>query len=163
MMSTHRIHNALMTAGIATAVTSVAAVLLSKLQTGRAAAGLNATSHIVWGDAAGRVNGPDYKHTAVGAALNAGAMASWAAVHELLPRARSPVAAVAKGALVSALAYITDYYVVPKRLTPGFEKRFTPGAMLAMYGALAGALGAGELVAARREAARAIAEPAGNA
>lgn len=149
-MPLNLVRNALVTAGIATAVTSAAALLLSKLQTGRAAAGLNATSHIIWGDSAGRVDAPDFKHTAVGAVLNAGAMASWAAVHELLPRARWPVAAIAKGALVSALAYVTDYYVVPKRLTPGFEKRFTAGAMLVMYSALAAALAAGESAATRR-------------
>jgi hypothetical protein len=153
-MSTNRVRNALVTAAIATGVTSVTALLLSKVLTGRAAAGLNATSHIVWGDSAGRVKAPDFKHTAVGAALNAGAMASWAAVHELLPRARSPLAALSKGALVSALAYLTDYYVVPKRLTPGFEKHFTPGGMLLMYGALAGALGAGEALAAAEDSAR---------
>lgn len=150
-MSSNCVRNAMMTAGLATAVTTAAALFLSKLQTGRAAAGLNAISHIAWGDSAARVNAPDFKHTAVGAVLNAGAMGGWAAVHELLPRARSPLAAIAKGTLVSALAYLTDYYVVPKRLTPGFEKRFGPGAMLAMYGALAGALGAGEALAVRGE------------
>ena len=146
-MSTNRARNVLVTAALASAVTSVTALLLSKVLTGRAAAGLNATSHIVWGDSAGRVKATDFKHTAVGAALHVGAMAGWAAVHELMPRARWPLAAVSKGALVSALAYLVDYYVVPKRLTPGFEKHFTPGGMMLMYGALAGALGVGEVVA----------------
>lgn len=149
-MTRSKWHGALVTAGIATAVTSVAALLLSKLQTGRAAAGLNATSHIVWGDSAARADAFDVTHTALGATLNAGAMAAWAVVHELLPNARTPLGALAKGALVSAGAYITDYYVVPKRLTPGFEKRLTPSGMLAMYGALAAALGAREALAASR-------------
>lgn len=142
------LRNVLVTAAISTAVTSALALLVSKLQTGHAAAGLNATSHIAWGKSATRVNRPDLEHTVVGAVLNAGAMAAWAAVHEMLPRARSPLAAVAKGALVSAGAYLTDYYVVPKRLTPGFEHRFSSLGMLAMYAALAGALGAGEALAA---------------
>lgn len=143
------LRNVLVTATISTAVTSAFALLISKLQTGHTAAGLNATSHIAWGNSATRANEPDLKHTALGAALNAGAMASWAVVHELLPRSRSTWGAVAKGALISAGAYLTDYYVVPKRLTPGFEHRFSSLGMLAMYAALAGALGAGEALAAR--------------
>jgi hypothetical protein len=149
-MRANQVHSALMTAGIATAVTSAVALVISKLQTGHASAGLNATSHIAWGDSAALANVPDFKHTAVGAALNTGAMGAWAIVHELLPRARSPLGALAKGALISAAAYVTDYYLVPKRLTPGFEKRFTAGGMLAMYAALAVAFGAGEALSTRR-------------
>jgi hypothetical protein len=41
------------------------------------------------------------------------------------------------GGLVSALAYVTDYYVVPKRLTPGYELRLRPCALAGIYLALA--------------------------
>lgn len=139
----------LVTTGVATAVTTGAALLVSKLETGRAPAGLNATSHIVWGDGAARVDTLDVEHTFLGGVLNAGAMASWALVQELLPRARSPLGAFAKGVLVSALAYVVDYYVVPKRLTPGFEKRFSATGMWGMYAALAAALGGGAVLVER--------------
>jgi hypothetical protein len=76
-------------------------------------------------------------------------MGAWAFINEVLPRAHTPLAAVAKGAFVSALAYVTDYFVVPKRLTPGFEKRLSPAGMLTMYGSLAGALALGEWLARR--------------
>lgn len=142
--------NVLVSAGVATAVTTGAALLVSRWQTGRAPAALNATSHIVWGDKAATVDELDWAHTTLGGLLNAGAMAAWAAVAELLPRARTPLAALAKGTLVSALAYVTDYYVVPKRLTPGFEKRLSARGLGIMYGALAGGLGLGECLAARR-------------
>lgn len=140
----------LVTAGVATAVTTGAALLISQAQTKHAAAALNATSHIVWGDEAAKVDDLDWDHTVLGGLLNAGAMGAWAIVQEaLLPRARTVWGAAAKGVLVSGLAYVTDYYVVPKRLTPGFEKRLSSKGMLLMYAALAGALGVGELLANR--------------
>ncbi len=99
--------------------------LLSKRDTGRPAAAVNAISHIVWGDDAAKHDDVDVKHTAVGAWLNAGAMLSWAVVGELLPRPRSLLGAARNGVLLSGLAYVTDYYVVPRRLNPGFEQRLS--------------------------------------
>jgi hypothetical protein len=139
------------TAAAATIATTAAGMLLSFLETRKPAAGLNAVSHILWGDEAARVDRFDVQHTLAGGVLNAGAMASWAAVNEMLPRARGTGSAIAKGALVSALAYLVDYYVVPKRLTPGFEKRFSPPAMLALYATLAAGLALGEHLAAERQ------------
>lgn len=138
------------TAAVATIATTAAGMLLSVIETRKPAAGLNAVSHILWGDKAARVDHFDVQHTLAGGVLNASAMASWAAVNELLPRAHRPTSALAKGALVSALAYLVDYYVVPKRLTPGFEKRFSPPAMLALYTTLAAALALGEHLESRR-------------
>lgn len=146
--------DALLGAAVTTAATTAAALLVSRAQAGHAAAGLNATSHILWGDRAARVNRADLKHTASGALLNAGAMLAWSTVHQLLPRARAVPSALAKGAFVSALAYVTDYFVVPKRLTPGFEKRFDTGGLATIYGVLAGALALGSLLALRRTAQR---------
>jgi len=132
-------------------------LLISQAQTRHAAAALNATSHIVWGEEAARVDALDWDHTVLGGLLNAGAMGAWALVQEaLLPRARTAWGAAAKGVLVSGLAYATDYYVVPKRLTPGFEKRLTSGGMWLMYAALAGALGVGELLASKSQRAALI-------
>jgi hypothetical protein len=50
---------------------------------------------------------------------------------------------LAAGAATSAIAYVADYHVVPKRFTPGFEKRLSGGALATVYGVLALALGAG--------------------
>lgn len=140
----HRRESTLSTAAVATAATSIAGVILSKLDTGRPAAGFNATSHIVWGDRAAEVSEPDASHTLVGLLLNAGAMWSWAAVYRLLPRADRLATRLAKAAAVSALAYVTDYHVVPKRLTPGFEKRLKPRSLAVIYGVLAASLAVGD-------------------
>ena len=142
--------NALATAGLTTAATTLAALVVSKLETGSAAAGLNATSHILWGDEAAHVDGFEPKYTVVGGLLNAGAMLAWSVMHEALPRPRGTIAEVAKGLLTSGVAYLTDYRVVPARLTPGFEKRFSPRGMAWMYGVLGAAFGLAGLVAARR-------------
>jgi hypothetical protein len=141
--------NVATTASIATTATTAAALFISKAETNHVAAALNATSHILWGDKAAKHDNADLEHTFVGGALNASAMSAWAFVNEVLPRARTPLGAVAKGAIVSALAYVTDYLIVPKRLTPGFEKRLSPTGMLTMYGTLAGALAVGEWLARR--------------
>jgi hypothetical protein len=131
-------------AAVCAVATTAAAALLSKLQTRRSAAALNATSHIVWGKRAFRVDAPDVKHTLVGALLNGGAMIAWSAVYELLPAPRSAYGRFVKAAGVTAASYVTDYYIVPKRLTPGFEARLTPAALGLVYAAL----GAGFLSAA---------------
>jgi len=129
----------------AAAATTATASILSKLQTGRAASALNATSHIVWGKRAFRVDAADRKHTLVGVALNAGAMLAWCTVYELLPEPRSLPARLVKAAGVSVASYVTDYHVVPKRLTPGFEERLSRHGLAAVYVAL----GAGLLLAPR--------------
>lgn len=158
-----RIKHVMKAANIATVATTMITGFLGKKETGSAAAPLNATSHILWGDKAAGKDGVDGKHTAVGAGLNAAAMYGWSAVLEgvfgkWVRRAeQSGGSALARaavaGASVSVLAYVTDYYVVPKRLTPGFEKRLSPAALATTYGILAASLAAGALWANRSEAA----------
>jgi hypothetical protein len=42
---------------------------------------------------------------------------------------------------------VTDYYLVPKRLTPGFEKRLSGKSLATVYALLAIGLAASELIA----------------
>lgn len=162
MFMPRRLKHVMKAANIATLSTTLITSLLGKKETGSAAAPLNATSHILWGDEAATKDQVDAKHTAVGAGLNAAAMYAWSAVFEgvfgkWVRRADSaggsPIArAAVAGASVSALAYVTDYFLVPKRLTPGFEKRLSPMALATTYGILAASLAAGALWANRAEA-----------
>lgn len=130
-----------------TVATTALTAWLGKRETGSAAAPFNATSHIVHGEEAVRHDEPSAKYTLTGVLLNAGAMAAWSGIQELAfgrwARKGTPARALASGAATSVLAYVTDYYVVPKRLTPGFEKRLSKKAMLATYVGLALALAAG--------------------
>src|SRR5690606_37895729 len=84
------------------------------------------------------------KYTGVGAAANYGASVFWALFYELVARRahRTRSGALLDGALVSAAAYVTDYHLVPRRLTPGFELRLPGGALACLYAALAVGLSA---------------------
>ncbi len=135
------------TATIATVATTLTSALLGQRELGHPAAPLNATSHIVWGDEAATHDGFDVKHTVVGAAINASAMVAWALVAEAAfgqwARRGSSLRPLAAGAAVSALAYVTDYHAVPRRLTPGFEMRLSGAALGVTYGVLALAMAGG--------------------
>lgn len=122
----------------AAAVASVASIA-GRRRTGSYAAALNATSHVVWGEQAAMRNAPSLKYTAIGYVANHGASIFWAMFYELLGwrGKRTPARALTDGALVAATAYVVDYHVVPKRFTPGFEKRLPNSALAAVYAALA--------------------------
>jgi hypothetical protein len=145
MTSPFSLRQVLTTAAISTAVTSLAAAVLSRKETAHVSAGLNATSHIVSGKSAFEADDTDARHTLVGWLLNAGAMLAWSGVYELLPAPHGRGGALVKGAIVSALAYVTDYHVVPSRFTPGFEQRLSPAALSLIYASFAAALSASDL------------------
>ena len=53
-------------------------------------------------------------------------------------------------AAVTAGAYLIDYYLIPKRFTPGFEKRLSGKSLAAVFVALAMGLAARDLKRAAR-------------
>jgi hypothetical protein len=119
----------------------LAAAVCGKIETGRAGAALNAVSHITWGKEALASDELSWKYTAIGIALNAAANTLWAALYEMFfgreAAKRDLTRALGGGAVVSAIAYFTDFHVVPARLTPGFEKRLSKRRVLAIYTVLA--------------------------
>jgi hypothetical protein len=133
------VSRALVSGTIAAAAVTLVASLASRRATGSSAAALNASSHFLWGERAGRENAYSVKYTATGFTANFGASVFWALFYEAIGmgRRRSPARALLEGALVSAAAYVTDYHVVPKRLTPGFEMRVPRAALAGVYAALA--------------------------
>lgn len=137
----------LASAGVATAATIAATLWLGRKETGSAVAPINATSHIAWGDEAAMHNEVDAKHTLVGGFLHLGAMAAWGFVHDLLwgrwITKGSSARSVAAGMATSSIALITDYALVPKRLTPGFEKRLSKPSLAIIYCVLALGLAVG--------------------
>lgn len=146
--------NTLLTGEIATLATTAAASLFSKAEGKTAARPINAVSHIAWGDGATRRSEPSVKYTLTGALLNAAAVTGWGLVQEvLLGRIvkKSVPRAIAAGATVSGLAYVTDYHVVPKRLTPGFEETLTKKSLTGLYAVLAVSLAVGALLASRED------------
>ena len=142
---------------IATLTTTAAIVIVGHQRDESAWAPLNAVSHILWGDEAATHTERSLTYTASGAALNASAMMSWGAVYaallRMMPR-RTPAAAIGVGVATAALAYVIDYHLVPRRFTPGFEKRLTGGEMTWVYAALAIGLAAGAVATAPASALR---------
>ena len=129
---------ALVSGSLAAAAVTLVASWASRRFTGSYASALNATSHLLWGDRAQLKNSYSMKYTGVGLAANYGASVLWAALYEALGRGkrRSVIRALGDGALTSAVAYLVDYHLVPRRLTPGFELRLPDRALTAIYTAL---------------------------
>ena len=133
----------LLTGGTVAIVSAITAASWSRLERGRATAPLNAISHIAWGGEPPAEAGPAGVSLATGLALHAGASLFWATPFELVfgrMARRSVGAAWLGGAIVSALAYVTDYYVVSRRFRPGYEAYLSPRGLFAVYAALAGGL-----------------------
>ena len=133
----------------ATAASVVALALVAKVGCTGALQPLNATSHWLNGEAAACERRPGWRTTGVGLATHLAATAFWAAIYEgWLQRGRSPAAVVGKALAMAGVAALVDYRATPKRFTPGWELVLTPGAITAVYLAMA----AGFAAAARHRA-----------
>ncbi|HEX5056440.1 MAG TPA: hypothetical protein VFX02_08070 [Gammaproteobacteria bacterium] len=130
------ITRALVSGTTAAAMASIVAAIAGRRNAGSYAAPINATSHIVWGDEAGRQDSPSFKYTATGALLNYGGSIFWASLYEgLVGKYPAPGKALARSALITTAAYITDYRIVSRRFTPGFERRLRGKFLALIYGA----------------------------
>ena len=116
--------------------------LIGKLTMGRAVTPLNAISHILWGNKSAREHNWSMKYTGSGLILNQLACLFWAGCYEAMTDSRRP-ARFSTAAAVSTIAYLTDYHVVPRRFTPGFELLFPRRMFPWLYAALAASLVAG--------------------
>jgi hypothetical protein len=161
---------------------AAAASLAGKREDDHYAAPLNATSHIIWGDEAAHQDKPSLKYTLTGFLLNHASAIFWALFYEkLLGRGESRedqgwrrpknwneggrgrqkessgeplLKPLLEAAVVTAGAYVTDYYLVPKRFTPGFEKRLSGRSLFGIYVALAVGLAARDVIGAGKASRR---------
>lgn len=144
---------ALATGSLAGAAATATVALCGVRETGSGVAPINATTHVLWGDEAGGADAVDIKHTLPGVLINVGAGVFWALVHELvlarMPR-RDRATAAASGAAVAGLAYVVDYHLLPRRLTPGWELRLSRRSVALGFVALGLSLCAAALVGSRR-------------
>lgn len=118
---------------MASALSSVVVAAFSRARTGKAASGVNATSHWIWGDPAMRRHRADVRHTALGYAIHHASSLWWAGWFEVKAASCTPRGVTALGAATAATAYVVDYHVVPKRLTPGFERHLSAAGMVSSY------------------------------
>ena len=155
---------------------ATAASLAGKCEDGSYAAPLNATSHILWGDEAASKDRASLKYTLTGFLLNQGSAIFWAWFYEKLfgarvagavgssyanghangrgTKGRTPRPSLAQpilgAAAVAASAYVIDYHLIPKRFTPGFEKRVSGKSLAAIFVTLAIGLAARDLIDAAK-------------
>ncbi len=132
---------------IAGAATTGAVALCGWVEDGDAVSPVNDISHIVWGDKAFTQGELSLKYTGTAVLLNQSAIFSWALLHEWFFGRAARRGEVGKsllgGVLVSLVAYLIDYHVVPERLKPGFEHHLVPRSLIFIYAALALSLGLG--------------------
>jgi hypothetical protein len=157
---------------------AAAASLAGKREDGSYAAPLNATSHIIWGDEAARQDQPSLKYTLTGVLLNHASAIFWALFYEKLlgkgekrrrwhhpknwnqgarryrkiaaPAEEAIIKPILGSAAVTAGAYLLDYHLIPKRFTPGFEKRLSGKSLAVVFVALAAGLAARDIMQAAK-------------
>jgi hypothetical protein len=115
---------ALITGSIASVVSAAVLSLLAKAEGKEPMQPINATSHWLHGEDAWTVTAVDVEHTATGYATHQAATVFWAALFETIQSAAAdirPGKVIRDAALVSTIAAIVDYGLVPRRLTPGWE------------------------------------------
>lgn len=119
---------------------------------------INAISHIMWGWHAAERKERSVRYTGTGLFLNAAACLFWAGCYQgwrrTMPKSDSASTAALVGVATSVLAYITDYYLVPRRFTPGFELSLSRRSFPWIYGALAVGLLLPELLERAKEKTR---------
>lgn len=144
---------------VASLLSTAVLALAGRREAGSAVAPTNAVSHWLWGDESLVAQQPDLRHTLTGYVTHHLASVFWATLYSRIfghrEDAKELPQAIAGGVATSATAYVVDYYMVPKRLTPGYEHRISSGAMLATYGALAAGFALGALLLRRVEDGRA--------
>jgi hypothetical protein len=134
----------LVTGSVASVASTAAIALFSRIEAGHAAAGSNATSQWLFGQRAVAQNATSLKHTLTGYAIHHLMSIFWATLYERHLRSdadASEADAWVKAALTAALAAAVDFRLMPARFTPGFEKRLSRGALLAIYACYAAGLG----------------------
>ena len=152
------VQDGLVTGAVVCAATSVVAALLSRRAGAGAARPINASTHVAYGRQAERVDDVDLKHTALGFVINAGASVFWATIYEKMFGAtaeRGDIAQAVFGAkAIADLAYLTDYHVMPKRLTPGWEAGVSDRSLLMIFNVLAASLPVRGLLKSRLDGRR---------
>ena len=115
---------------------------------------INTISHILWGRRSAGQSQLSFKYTGAGLLLNGVACVFWAWIYKewlwSLDNPPSLSALSQRGFGVAALAYLTDYHLIPTRFTPGFELSLSRRNFPWLYAALAAGLILPECIASNR-------------
>src|SRR5688572_8293001 len=138
--------------GAAASILSTIAVSLhSRARTGHATSGVNATSHWAWGERAMWHHRPDISNTVLGYAIHHASSMWWAGMFELTAYRRPPRTVAGVAAATAVTAYVVDYHLVPRRLTPGFDRHISGVGMVSAYVAFGVGLAAAHLILRRAQ------------
>jgi hypothetical protein len=100
-------------------------------------ASLNAVTHCLWPRTAYRQQTLSARYTLTGTVIHLGSGIFWGIFFEMFRGSRrnlTPV--VMSAATTAAMAYVVDYHIVPKRVTPGFEAHVPRRTFPVIYAAL---------------------------
>lgn len=150
MKWTHALVDALWSGTVASIASTGMLAACGCLERNDASGPVNGPSQWVWGRQAARRRGFSLRYTVTGFLIHHAMSVLWATVFERVSRSRaraSPARLFGAAAATSALACVVDYRMVPKRLTPGFERQLSRKSLFAIYGAFALALGGAALFA----------------
>jgi hypothetical protein len=143
------VRSAVITGTVASLTSTVALVLVARLEGKAALQPLNATSHWLHGRKAADFRGVDLSRTATGYATHHAATIFWALFFARWMAVRRPdgtLPLVKDAVLMAAIAAAVDYGATPKRFTPGWELVLSKQAMAAIYLAMAAGFVAGTLL-----------------
>ncbi|HEX6832883.1 MAG TPA: hypothetical protein VF132_05060 [Rudaea sp.] len=129
--------------GSVASLMSTAMLVALGMRRGRPASGVNGPSQWLYGRAAKYRARADLRHTLAGYAIHHASSLLWSGIFESAAARRRLSNPYARAAVVSALAALVDYAVVPRRLTPGFEAHFRARQIVFVYLAFAGGLAIG--------------------
>lgn len=122
------------------AATSAVILIASKVENDDPWAAVNCIAHIVDGDDKTQPVHFSPRESLLGLGINTVAMLTWAVLYEGAIAALRLRPTPALAALTALKAWVIDYKIVPKRYTPGIEKRLSPPAVACSYLAFAAAL-----------------------
>ena len=144
------IGNGLKTGLALAAATNAAIMLASDRELGAPWAAINDICHAVDGDEVTQPTGWSPRESLLGVFINGTAMAAWGVLYEGALAATKTKSGPVPGLLAAAVSYGIDYKLVPKRFTPGIERRLSGPSVLAAYLALGVALSLSGLWNGRR-------------
>jgi len=123
--------------GLALAATTTATIMLAGDNELHAPwAAINAIAHAVDGDDKEQPLEYSARESRMGILINGTAMAAWGVLYEGALVVTNTKSSPLTGALATVTAYVIDYKIVPKRFTPGIEKRLSLNAIALIYAVL---------------------------
>ncbi|WP_199728415.1 hypothetical protein [Pseudoxanthomonas sp. SGNA-20] len=141
---------ALGSGAVASIISTLVVSAHSRWRSGSVPAGTNAASQWVWDWPARHASGWSARHTLLGYAIHHASSLLWAGGYEAWGHRRPADPPLLRAAGIAALAYVVDYHVVPRQLSPGFENRIGASGVAAAYAGFALGLALCDLVKARR-------------